>query len=181
MVVQARRKQVQFFDHAYDASRISSRYLSQFPTTLKEGEVTGEASPGYAQYSQVPGRVARHLAGVRILVIARDPAERAHSSYHYNYVGSARVPLPFEMLVEAEISFLEAFFRDGPTKSVEIKFVGTSRTTATGQEALKVKRELLRGATPASRRENASRRTQKLPTPRRKALGARPSPCPYRA
>ena len=65
MVVQARRKQIQFFDHAYDASRISSRYLSQFPSSLKEGEVTGEASPGYAQYSQVPGRVARHLQGVR--------------------------------------------------------------------------------------------------------------------
>ena len=115
-VIQARRKQIQFFDHAYDASRISRSYLSQFPTTLKEGEVTGEASPGYAQYSQVPGRVARHLAGVRILVIARDPAERAHSSYHYNYVGSARVPLPFDLLVEAEIQFLEAFFRDGPLK-----------------------------------------------------------------
>ena len=43
-VIQARRKQVQFFDHAYDASRISSRYLSQFPSSLKEGEVTGEAS-----------------------------------------------------------------------------------------------------------------------------------------
>ena len=86
-VMQARRKQIQFFDHAYDASRMSSRYLSQFPLHWKEGEVTGEASPGYAQYSQVPGRVARHLSGVRILVIARDPAERAHSSYHYNYVG----------------------------------------------------------------------------------------------
>ena len=115
-VIQARRKQIQFFDHAYDASRISSRYLSQFPASLDKGEVTGEASPGYAQYSQVPGRVSRHLAGVRILVIARDPAERAHSSYHYNYVGSARVPLPFDLLVEAEVAFLEAFFRNGPTK-----------------------------------------------------------------
>ena len=115
-VIQARRKQIQFFDHAYDASRIERSYLSQFPSTLKEGEVTGEASPGYAQYSQVPGRVARHLAGVRILVIARDPAERAHSSYHYNYVGSARVPLPFELLVEAEIAFLETFFRNGATR-----------------------------------------------------------------
>ena len=121
-VIQARRKQVQFFDHAYDASRISSRYLSQFPASLKAGEVTGEASPGYAQYSQVPGRVARHLSGVRILVIARDPAERAHSSYHYNYVGSARVPLPFELLVEAEIQFLEAFFRNGPTKNLLLAF-----------------------------------------------------------
>ena len=116
MVVQARRKQIQFFDHAYDASRISSRYLSQFPSSLKAGEVTGEASPGYAQYSQVPGRVARHLHGVRILVIARDPAERAHSSYHYNYVGSARVPLPFDLLIEAEIAFLETFFRNGATR-----------------------------------------------------------------
>jgi hypothetical protein len=115
-VVQARRKQVQFFDHAYDASRISSRYLSQFPASLKEGEVTGEASPGYAQYSQVPGRVARHLNGVRILVIARDPAERAHSSYHYNYVGSARVPLPFDLLIEAEVAFLEAFFDKGASR-----------------------------------------------------------------
>lgn len=116
-VVPARRKQLQFFDHAYDAARFSRSYLGQFPAQLEKGRVTGEASPGYAQYAQVPMRVARHLNGVRILVIARDPAERAYSSYHYNYKELARVPLPFETLIEAEIAFLEQFFRDGATRT----------------------------------------------------------------
>ena len=116
---------------------------------------------------------------MRILVIARDPAERAHSSYHYNYVGSARVPLPFDLLVEAEIQFLEAFFRDGPTKKCGDKVCRDLSTDCYGVSQLRPRPGPLRGATPASRRGNASRRTQKLPTPRRKARGARPSPCHY--
>ena len=108
----ATQKQIQWFDHAYASARFASSYLSHFPTTLGPGEITGEASPGYAQYTSVPGRVAAHLAGVRILCIARDPAERAYSSYYYNYVTSAGASaLPFDVLVDAEIDFLEKFFR----------------------------------------------------------------------
>ena len=40
----ARDKQIQFFDH--QTRRGISWYLSNFPKSLKEGHVTGEASPG---------------------------------------------------------------------------------------------------------------------------------------
>jgi len=110
-VVGASSKQIQWFDHAYAQTRFRTSYLGHFPKKLAAGRVTGEASPGYAQYSNVPGRVALHLPGVRILVIARDPAERAFSSYHYNYVTLAKdFSLPFEVLVDAEIAYLRDFF-----------------------------------------------------------------------
>ena len=109
----ASQKQLQWFDHAYDRNSFATRYLAHFPKTLKPGEISGEASPGYAQYSNVPRRVYAHLAGVRVLCIARDPAERAYSSYYYNYVTSAGAnALPFGLLVDAEVALLEKFFRD---------------------------------------------------------------------
>lgn len=96
----------------YRESAFASRYLAHFPKRLEPGEITGEASPGYAQYIQVPARVAKHLPGVRVLYIARDPAERAYSSYYYNYVTLAGGDaLSFVDLVAAEIAFLEAFFK----------------------------------------------------------------------
>ena len=103
----ARAKQLQFFDHAYNAQRFATSYLKSFPSSLMPGEVTGEASPGYVQYSTVPRRVAAHLPGVRVLVIARDPADRAYSSYHYNYAPLAKKnALPFSTLVRVSASSL---------------------------------------------------------------------------
>lgn len=108
----ASQKQIQWFDHQYSAARFKS-YLQRFPK-LEPGYMTGEASPGYAQYSEVPSRIFRHLPEVRILVIARDPAERAYSSYHYNYLSIARNPLSFETLVEKETALLERCLRKRP-------------------------------------------------------------------
>lgn len=117
-VVPGHEKQVQWFDHAYRADAFATRYLGHFPKKLERGQITGEASPGYAQYVNVPARVALHLPGARILVIARDPADRAYSSYYYNYVGLAKDDaLPFDVLTAAEIAFLEKYFAKAPGAS----------------------------------------------------------------
>ena len=105
-VKEASQKQIQWFDHQYQPRHFADSYLRHFPS-LKKGEMTGEASPGYVAYSQVPGRVVRHLPSVRILCIVRDPAERAYSAYHYNYLSVASEPLSFEDLITAEIAFLK--------------------------------------------------------------------------
>ena len=107
-VVGASQKQLQWFDHQYHGNRFGREYLSHFRKSLGPGEMSGEASPGYAAYSQVPARVARHLPGVRILVIVRDPAARAYSAYHYNYLSvvSKSKALSFFDLADAEMKFL---------------------------------------------------------------------------
>ena len=149
-------KQIQFFDHAYDASRISS-YLSQFPRTLNRGRGHGRGLAGYAQYSQVPGSVAKALGwGAHSRDCAGPRGAEPTPPYHYN-AGSARVPLPLRPVGRGGDRLLEAFFRNGPTKKCGDKSVATSRTTATGLEARRSRLELLLAA---ARGEQARKRSK---------------------
>ena len=65
-------------------------YLKHFPTTksfLASGALlTGEASPGYLPYPDVAHLIGQRMAGPRIIVVGREPIDRAYSSYKYNYV-----------------------------------------------------------------------------------------------
>ena len=110
----AAQKQLQWFDHQWSTKREAwARYLASFPARLEPGEMTGEASPGYVAYSEVPPRVFSKLPQARILVVVRDPASRAFSSYNYNYVSLANAhALPFTDIVRAEIRFLQRCISD---------------------------------------------------------------------
>ena len=66
-------------------------YLHHFPTTtsfMASGALmTGEASPGYLPYPDVVRLMHQRLGdGPRIIVVGREPVDRAYSSYRYNYV-----------------------------------------------------------------------------------------------
>lgn len=117
-VTAARQKQIQFFDHAYN--RGAESYIrNSFPHMLESQHVTGEASPGYMVYSEVPQRVKRDLPEVRILLMARDPVERAWSGYKYNYLRALKrgaEPIPFDTMVRWEIDrVLEPCLREMQT------------------------------------------------------------------
>ena len=88
-VVPASMKQIHYFKYYPD--RPIKWYLSHFPTAtnfLSSGAlITGEASPGYLPYPDVAAMVRQRLPnGPRIIVIGREPVDRAYSSYRYNYV-----------------------------------------------------------------------------------------------
>ena len=83
------QKQLQFFDHGYPEGHASGAaintametYFSRgFPPTMPEGHITGEASPGYMVYSEVPERIKSQLPAVQILAVVRDPVTRYPSS-----------------------------------------------------------------------------------------------------
>lgn len=66
-------------------------YLHHFPTAisfLSSGALlTGEASPGYLPYPDVARLVHQRMGeGPRIIIVGREPVDRAYSSYRYNYV-----------------------------------------------------------------------------------------------
>jgi hypothetical protein len=82
-------KQIHYFK--YYADRPMKWYFSHFPTStsfLSSGAlITGEASPGYLPYPDVAAMVRQRLpSGPRIVVVGREPIDRAYSSYRYNYV-----------------------------------------------------------------------------------------------
>jgi Sulfotransferase domain len=103
-----RTKGVHFFDTAY--GRGLGWYASHFPTRLTARRVarrqgtglrTGEASPYYLFHPHVPGRVAEHLPGVKLIALLRDPVQRAWSHYQHE-VARGFETRPFEAAIEAE-------------------------------------------------------------------------------
>ena len=107
-----RKQEVHFFDVAY--RRGLGWYQSQFPLRASArlaargtgvAPVAFEASPYYMFHPLAPERIHRDLAGVKLLVLLRDPVERAYSA-HANHVGHGLETESFERALELEDSRL---------------------------------------------------------------------------
>jgi hypothetical protein len=107
------KKELHFFDNEYH--RGLSWYQSHFPLRSR-GRIaarhTGvepvafEGSPYYMFHPLVPGRIRRELPGVRLLVLVRDPVERAYSQ-HAHQVSLGLETESFERALELEDSRIE--------------------------------------------------------------------------
>jgi hypothetical protein len=88
-VVGPLRREVHYFD--LHATRPVSWYRAHFPTqwardrtARRHGRaLTGESSPYYLFHPGVPGRLADVLPHVPLIVLLRDPVDRAVSEYHH--------------------------------------------------------------------------------------------------
>lgn len=76
------RKEVHYFDQYYENG--FDWYSAQFPA-LAPGNVTGEASPFYMAHPRVAERIAQECPGVRLVVMLRNPADRAISHYEQEF------------------------------------------------------------------------------------------------
>ena len=97
-----------FFDKKFQQG--VSWYRAHFPTRFEKAYarrfrhqdfVTGEASPAYLFHPQVPGRVARLLPRVKLIVLLRNPIDRAFSQY-YHALELGHEKLSFEEALERE-------------------------------------------------------------------------------
>lgn len=91
-------KEVSFFDRHY--RRGVAWYRGHFPLRAG-GRVVGEASPGYLFHPLAPERVRATVPRARLIVLLRDPVDRALSHYHHE-VALGREPLSFEDALAAE-------------------------------------------------------------------------------
>jgi hypothetical protein len=107
------RKEVHYFDYKYH--RGLAWYRCHFPLTARArlvariagtAPVAFEATANYMFDSLAPGRIARDLPGVRLLVLVRDPVERAYSA-HAHQVGYGYETESFERALELEDARLE--------------------------------------------------------------------------
>lgn len=85
-------KGVNYFDVNYDKGW--NWYLGHFPTAARAGwvarragepVVTFDASGYYSHHPHAPLRLAKDLPDVKILLMVRDPVERAFSAYKHEY------------------------------------------------------------------------------------------------
>jgi hypothetical protein len=91
-------KEVSYFDRHYGKG--DRWYRGHFPIH-SGGRVVGEASPGYLFHPLAPERVRRTVPKAKLIVLLRDPVDRALSQYHHE-VALGREPLSFEEAIEAE-------------------------------------------------------------------------------
>lgn len=89
-VLRARDKELHYFDWYYNYGRGPGWYRACFPTRRAlaaanggRGGVTGEASPYYLFHPLAPERIAAALPQVRVIVMLRNPVERAISQYNH--------------------------------------------------------------------------------------------------
>ena len=72
-------KGVHYFDTNY--WRGAKWFFSRFEKPHEPWTITGEASPYYMYHPQAAARIARDLPGAKLVVLVRDPVERAYSQH----------------------------------------------------------------------------------------------------
>jgi hypothetical protein len=107
------RKEVRYFDLQY--SQGLAWYQAHFPlivrarlTTRLSGlaPVAFESTPNYVFHPLAPERIHRDLPDVKLILLVRDPVERAYSAYTHQ-LGFGFETEPFERALELEDSRLE--------------------------------------------------------------------------
>lgn len=103
-VFPAFRKEVKYFEAHYPLGE--AWYRANFPLRVKLSQaegITGEASPNYLLFPEVPGRIAVDLPEVRLIILLRNPVERAYSHYqHMRRRKKEWLPFGAAIAVEAE-------------------------------------------------------------------------------
>lgn len=107
------RKGVHYFDLNFD--KPINWYRAHFPTKSalesvqhRTGSpaVVGESSPYYMWHPLGPDRIGRSLPGVRVIVLLRDPVERAYSAHAHELARGFETE-PFERALALEPERLE--------------------------------------------------------------------------
>ena len=102
-VVAASKKEIQFFTSNYDKGYewYKSHFSRSKDVREKMDVITGEATPYYILHPHSPARVRQMLPDVKLIVMLRDPVERAFSHYKH-HVKFKVESLPFDEAIKAE-------------------------------------------------------------------------------
>ncbi len=104
-ILPASMKEVGFFQHIRNTK--TSFYRSHFPLR-RQNKITGEASTVYFVHSLVPKRVRELLPSVKLIVLLRNPVDRAYSGFNYMVNLGAQISENFEDAIKAELKRIES-------------------------------------------------------------------------
>jgi exonuclease VII large subunit len=102
------KKEIHYFDRPEQFKKGTEWYRLCFsPPKWKDGRktITGEATPMYLFDPLVPERMAQVIPQARLIVLLRNPVDRAYSHYHHN-TRLGHVTRTFEEGVEEELARL---------------------------------------------------------------------------
>ncbi len=108
-IARAFEKEVRFFDLNY--AKGQNWYRAHFPTVqrmylekyiMRRNIITGEATPDYLWDPRSPQRMYETLPDTKLVVLLRNPVDRAYSHYHHE-VRLGRENLSFEAAINREL------------------------------------------------------------------------------
>ena len=98
-------EEVHFFDTRFHLG--PWWYRSHFPRRWERSTISGESSPYYLFHPLVPQRARKGVPGVKLIVLVRDPVERAYSDWSHR-VRKGEEDLSFEDALAREAEVLPA-------------------------------------------------------------------------
>lgn len=114
-IVPAQKKEVHYFDTGFYKG--ITWYRTHFPRRRSlSNEITGEASPSYLFYPQTARRMYQVVPQARLLVLLRNPVDRAISSYYHQQQKGVE-PLSLDEALHAEEQRMKALRKGWPTRS----------------------------------------------------------------
>jgi tetratricopeptide (TPR) repeat protein len=102
-IVPAIRKEIYFWN--YHHRRGLDWYLAHFPQlSSTENWMTGEASPNYLEDQQAPARLFQTFPNIKLIVLLRNPVDRAVSQYHH-WIRLNREQQSLETALQLELDY----------------------------------------------------------------------------
>ena len=110
------KKETVFFNYAYHKN--PKWYRLYFPTINEKLEqnqrsekffISGEATPTYIIDPRVPNRISKILPDIKLIILLRNPIDRALSHYHHNVLLGIE-KLSFEQSIENEESRIKSSY-----------------------------------------------------------------------
>lgn len=120
-VLPARKKEIHYFSQFYRKGL--PWYLEHFPKR-ENHQLSGEASPFYLFHPQSARRIAETYPDIKIIIILRDPVERAISHYDQQYRrGHEKLPMlqAFEEEAKRIAKGWEKLLRDEKTSASKLQ------------------------------------------------------------
>ena len=100
-IIGSHKKEVHFFDRHYREGERWYRAHFPYACNVRQGSVTGEASPFYLLGPPIAGRIHTLIPDVRLIAILRNPVDRAISHYfHSTRSGKESLPIMEALAVE---------------------------------------------------------------------------------
>ncbi|MGB3402765.1 MAG: tetratricopeptide repeat protein [Microcoleaceae cyanobacterium] len=104
-IVPSLQKEIDFFNYQYNLGL--DWYISHFPSLPQNGKfLTGEASPTYLLDLKTMERVYQHFPNIKLLIILRNPIDRAISQYYDNFNWLGREKRSLQEAIDSEIEYL---------------------------------------------------------------------------
>jgi hypothetical protein len=97
-VFMSRPKEVHYFDQHYEEG---AQWYQQHFKDAGSSQMAGEATPSYFYFEEAARRMARDVPAAKLIVLLRDPVNRAYSHYHHSLSRNEEC-LPFHEALMAE-------------------------------------------------------------------------------